>query len=228
MSRDIRRRMVIAGGAGALGSVLVRRAVDTGWTVATIDRRCGLNAAAGQRLTIGGTDLENASATSTAFDHVAAQFGGLEAVINVTGGFAWATISDAGDEVLASMLNTNLMTSWNIARAAVGNLERGGRLVHLGAAAVGLGGVGMGPYAAAKAGVMELTRSLASELAPLGVTVNAVLPGIIDTPANRIAMPEADRSSWTSAEAVADVILFLASPASRGINGALIPVSNPG
>jgi NAD(P)-dependent dehydrogenase (short-subunit alcohol dehydrogenase family) len=87
---------------------------------------------------------------------------------------------------------------------------------------------GMGSCAAAKAGVHKLTESLAEELADRGATVNAVLPGIIDTPRNREDMPNADRTRWVSAEEVANVIAFLASPQAAAVNGALIPVTGRG
>ena len=83
----------------------------------------------------------------------------------------------------------------------------------------------MGPYAASKAGVHRLTESLAEELKSAGITVNAVLPSIIDTPANRAEMPTADFSTWVTPQALADIILFLASPQSQAITGALMPVT---
>ena len=86
----------------------------------------------------------------------------------------------------------------------------------------------MGAYAASKAAVHRLTEALAAELATDGITVNAVLPSIIDTPANRADMPDADFSTWVQPQAIADVILFLASPAARAVTGALIPVNRGG
>jgi NAD(P)-dependent dehydrogenase (short-subunit alcohol dehydrogenase family) len=88
--------------------------------------------------------------------------------------------------------------------------------------------MGMGAYAASKSGVHRLTEALAEELADSGVTVNAILPSIIDTPTNRKDMPDADFSQWVKPQAIADVILFLASPAARAVTGALIPVTRGG
>ena len=103
------------------------------------------------------------------------------------------------------------------------------RIVNVGAAAAArTATAGMGSYTASKAGVHKLTESLAAELANRGATVNAVLPGIIDTPRNREDMPNADRTRWVSAEEVANVIAFLASPQAAAINGALIPVTGRG
>ena len=87
-------------------------------------------------------------------------------------------------------------------------------------------GMGMGPYAASKSAVVRLTKSLAAEIGPGGVRINWVLPGIIDTPANRAEMPDADPGTWASPQAIAEAAAFLVSPAARAIHGALIPVTN--
>jgi NAD(P)-dependent dehydrogenase (short-subunit alcohol dehydrogenase family) len=96
------------------------------------------------------------------------------------------------------------------------------------AAAVARAGAGMGAYTAAKAGVLRLTESLSEEVKDRGLTVNAILPGTIDTPRNRVDMPDADFSRWVAPEAIADVILFLASDAARAVTGAAIPVQGRG
>lgn len=221
-------RMVVTGGAGALGSVLVQQAEAAGWRVATIDRHCAQDDTSDRGVAIGGIDLADDAATSAAINIAASRLGGVDALVNVAGGFAWSKLEDAHPSLLWTLLAANTLSSWNIGRAGASKLGRGGRIVHVGAAAVGHGGVGMGAYTASKAAVMELVRCHASDLAARGITVNAVLPAIIDTLANREAMPEADPAAWTSAETVADVILSLASPAARGVTGALIPITNPG
>jgi NAD(P)-dependent dehydrogenase (short-subunit alcohol dehydrogenase family) len=120
----------------------------------------------------------------------------------------------------------NVLTASNACRAAIPHLKRsGGRIVNVGSAAALKPSVGMGPYAASKAGVHSLTQALAEELKADGVGVNAVLPSIIDTPANRKDMPKADFSAWVAPEDLANVILFLAGESSRAITGALIPVT---
>jgi len=118
-------------------------------------------------------------------------------------------------------------TAANASRAALKLLRASpaGRIVNIGAAGAVKAAAGMGAYAAAKAGVHRLTESLAEELKADGVTVNAVLPSIIDTPANRADMPDADFSAWVAPADLAEVILFLASPAARALTGALIPVT---
>ena len=124
------------------------------------------------------------------------------------------------------MYDLNLRTAVSACMAALPFLEksRSGAIVNVGALGAVKAGAGMGPYAASKAGIAKLTESLAEELKGR-VTVNAVLPSIIDTPANRAAMPEADFSKWVSPEDLAEAMLFLASVKSRAITGALLPVT---
>ncbi len=121
----------------------------------------------------------------------------------------------------------NVQTAANASRAATPHLKRSaaGRIVNVGANGALKASAGMGPYAASKAGVHSLTESLAEELKADGVTVNAVLPSIIDTPANRADMPKADFAAWVAPADLATVMLFLASEEARAVTGALIPVT---
>jgi NAD(P)-dependent dehydrogenase (short-subunit alcohol dehydrogenase family) len=108
-------------------------------------------------------------------------------------------------------------------------LERGtGCIINIGAGAAARAGAGMGAYTASKAGVQRLTESLSEEVKDRGITVNAILPGTIDTPRNRADMPDADFSRWVAPEAIAAVIVFLASDAARAVTGAAIPVLGRG
>ena len=121
----------------------------------------------------------------------------------------------------------NVQTAANASRAATPYLRESaaGRIVNVGANAALKASLGMGPYAASKAGVHSLTESLAEELKADGVTVNAVLPSILDTPTNRADMPKADFASWVAPNELAAVMLFLASEAASAVTGALIPVT---
>jgi len=124
------------------------------------------------------------------------------------------------------MFRLNLTTALNASRAALPHLKTSpeGRIVNVGANGALKAAAGMGAYAASKAGVHRLTESLAEELKGR-VTVNAVLPSIIDTPANRADMPDADVTAWVTADEVAQAILWLASDAASGVTGALLPVA---
>jgi NAD(P)-dependent dehydrogenase (short-subunit alcohol dehydrogenase family) len=124
------------------------------------------------------------------------------------------------------MLGLNARTVFNCTRAAVPHLlaAGGGAIVNVSARAALKGSARMGPYCASKAAVITLTETLAEELKDSGIRVNCVLPGTLDTPQNRAAMPDADFDRWVPLPALAEVILFLASPAARAVTGAALPV----
>jgi NAD(P)-dependent dehydrogenase (short-subunit alcohol dehydrogenase family) len=159
-----------------------------------------------------------------------AAHGGIDVLVNVAGGFTWETLEGGSLDSWARMQAMNLTTNATITKLALPALKAAhhGRIVNIGAGAAIKAGMGMGAYSASKSGVHRLTEALAEELAGTGVTVNAILPSIIDTPTNRADMPDADTSQWVKPEAIADVIVFLASPAARGVTGALIPVTRAG
>jgi NAD(P)-dependent dehydrogenase (short-subunit alcohol dehydrogenase family) len=207
-------------------------AVEAGAQVALIGRSDApspgkLPAALSSALLLGNVDVASFEAAQQALAAVTRRFGGLDILANVAGAFRWQTLGD-GDLANWDLLYTvNLKTAVATSKAALPHLRArgGGHIINVGAAAAGKAGKGMGPYAAAKAGVARLTESLAEEVKDLGINVNAVLPSIIDTPANRADMPTADFSRWVTPQALADVIVFLASDAARAVTGALLAVS---
>jgi NAD(P)-dependent dehydrogenase (short-subunit alcohol dehydrogenase family) len=152
----------------------------------------------------------------------------LWASIHVAGGFAAGPLGQTEKTAFAQQLDTNLLSCLLCCRAAVNAFSRsgGGRIVNVAArpALEWRQGSGMAAYAAAKAGVAALTSALAEEVAGVDILVNAVAPSIIDTPANRKAMPTADHAKWPKAEEVAATILFLASPDNKVTRGAIVPV----
>jgi NAD(P)-dependent dehydrogenase (short-subunit alcohol dehydrogenase family) len=223
--------IAVTGGFGSLGIALGVAAIEAGAQLALIDRAAApatnkLPAALSGALLLGNVDLASLEAAQQALAAVAQRFGGLDILANVAGTFRWQTLAD-GDLANWDLLYTvNLKTAVVASKAALPYLRArgGGRIINVGAAAAVKAGKGMGPYTAAKAGVAKLTESLAEELKDHGINVNAVLPSTIDTPANRADMPNADFSRWVAADALADVILFLASDAARAVTGALVPV----
>jgi NAD(P)-dependent dehydrogenase (short-subunit alcohol dehydrogenase family) len=219
------RVIAITGGQGVLGRAVVEAALADGLKVAIIDHAPGQSAPEGV-LELGGVDLTDAASAQTAIDTVAAHFGRLDALLNIAGGFVWQTTDDA-DPAWAKMFALNVTTALNANRAALPHLKASaeGRIVNVGANAALKSAAGMGAYAASKAGVHRLTESLAEELKDTSVTVNAVLPSILDTARNRQDMPDADPAKWVAPADLARVMLFLASPESRAITGALIPVT---
>jgi NAD(P)-dependent dehydrogenase (short-subunit alcohol dehydrogenase family) len=173
--------------------------------------------------------LADAAGAAAFVAEAAGQLGVLDAVALVAGGWAGGTsFEEAPADEWDRMLRTNLDTVAHVCRAALPHLRaQGGRVVAVGSRAAEAGGAGMAAYAVSKVAVHALVRALALENAKHGVRFNAVLPGTIDTPANRRAMPDADRSMWTSPEAIAGVMAFLLSSESAPTSGALVPVDAP-
>jgi NAD(P)-dependent dehydrogenase (short-subunit alcohol dehydrogenase family) len=226
-----RKTIVITGAFGALGAAVARAVATSGARVALIDRAphapAGLVQACGpDAIERGGVDLTNASDAAAAIEAIYREAGTLDAVVNIAGAFRWQTVSGGDSETWDLLHAVNVKTALNTSRAALPHLSRqGGRIVNIGANAALKAAAGMGAYAASKAGVHRLTESLAEELKSTGITVNALLPSIIDTAANRADMPDADYSKWVSPEALAAIIVFLISAESQAITGALIPVT---
>jgi len=218
--------VVITGALGALGKVVAEEAFSRGAAVAGIDHAASQMPATSQRIEIGGADLTDAAQAKKAIDAAAAHFGKLDALINIAGGFSFETIADGDPKTWQRMYALNVMTALNASRAAIPHLaaSSAARIINIGA----IGGLqaasGMGPYAASKAGVHRLTEALAAEHKGK-ITVNAVLPSIIDTAANRASLPKADFAKWVTPKELADVILFLASDAASAVTGALLLVS---
>jgi NAD(P)-dependent dehydrogenase (short-subunit alcohol dehydrogenase family) len=222
--------VAVTGGFGQLGLAVVRAALDAGAEVAALDRArqpADTKALAGA-LVLGDIDLAESSAATKALDQVVTQFGGLDALINIAGTFRWETLEKGSLDTWDLLYRVNLRSAVSTSHAALPHLtKRGaGRIINIGAgAATAKAGAGMGAYTASKAGVAKLTEALAEEVKDRGITVNAILPSTIDTPANRADMPNADFSRWVPPKAIADVIVFLLSDQASAVTGALIPVS---
>jgi len=218
--------VVVTGALGALGKVVAEMALARGAKVAGIDHAPSSMAAAPNRLELGGVDLTVAAEAKTAIDAAAVHFGRLDALINIAGGFAFEAVAEGEPATWQRMHALNVMTALNASRAAIPHLtgSGAGRIVNVGAMGALQAGSGMGAYAASKAAVHRLTEALAAEQKGR-ITVNAVLPSIIDTAANRASMPKADFTKWVTPKELAEVILFLASDSASAVTGALLPVS---
>lgn len=222
------RIIVVTGGFGILGRALAERLLEEGARVVLLDRAAAPASGLPQvALALGSVELGDEGACQAAYTQVRELLGGVDGVVNVAGGFTWETLESGALASWDRMYETNVRTAVSSCRAALPHLlARGaGRIVNVGAAAAQKAGMGMGAYAASKAGVARLTEALAEELKDRGVTVNAVLPSIIDTPANRSDMPDADASRWVAPGQLAAVIAFLLSDEAAAITGACIPVS---
>lgn len=218
--------VVVTGASGALGRVVADMALARGACLARIDHAPSQIADKPHSIELGGVDLSDAAQAGKAIEATVAHFGKLDILVNIAGGFAFENVADGDSKIWQRMYALNVLTALNTSRAAVEHLAKSdaGRIVNVGAQAALQAGAGMGPYAASKAGVHRLTEALSAEWKGK-ITVNAVLPSTIDTPANRANMPKADFSKWVTPEELANVILFLASDAASAVTGALLPVS---
>jgi NAD(P)-dependent dehydrogenase (short-subunit alcohol dehydrogenase family) len=233
-------RVLITGASGALGRSVVRRFLAAGESVLASGRSAAaldeLRALAPpERLAVRIADLTATAEVAALFDHLAenpAGEGEVEegetrpVVVHLAGGFRFGRLKDFGDDDWNALVGINLETAFRVLRECARRFEaaRGGVAVVVASPAALLGAAGVGAYAATKAGVLRLVESLARETAPAGGRANAVLPGTLDTAANRAAMPGADRSRWVEPDAVAGVIHFLTTPEAAAINGAAVPV----
>lgn len=219
------RTIAITGAFGVLGQAVAQGAASQGMQLALIDIAPSGPAPEGAFVQ-GGVDLTDAEQAKAAFAAVGERLGGLDVLVNVAGGFVWQTVEEGDPAAFDRLFALNTKTCLNATRGAL-PLIRGsaaGRIVNVGANGGVKAAPGMAAYAASKSGVHRLTEALAEELKETGVTVNAVLPSIIDTPANRADMPRADFDAWVKPQELAAVILFLASETASAVTGALIPV----
>lgn len=218
--------ILVTGAAGVLGQAVIATLVARGEMVAAVDLAPAVPPA-GQRLSVGGTDLADATAGAALIAQLTGTSGAgsLTGLVNVAGGFLWETVSEGGWASWERMYRINVQTAFEATRLALPALRASrGAIVNVSAAATARAGAGMGAYTAAKSAVSRLTEALAAEELANGVRVNAVMPSVIDTPANRRDMPDADHSRWVTPTEIAEVVAFLLSPAASGVTGALVPV----
>lgn len=225
------RGVIVTGGTGALGRELVLGLLADGHRVAVPYRRAdewaAIEDAANGAPSLWGRRADLASQETRAFvSDAVAWLGRLDGVACLAGAYAGSgTLEEAPTAEWDHMLGANLGSVYSICRASLPHLlGRGSAVVTVGSRMAETGGAGAAAYAVSKLAVHALTRVLALENRDRGVRFNCVLPGTIDTPANRASMPRADVSRWTSPAAIARVILFLLSPQSAPTTGALIPV----
>jgi NAD(P)-dependent dehydrogenase (short-subunit alcohol dehydrogenase family) len=230
-----RRSVVVTGAFGNLGMAVARSFREQGAVVALLDHSPPPARVAAEfpapHCLLGGVDLTHVAGVGTAMETVRTALGSIDVLINIAGGFRWQTLEQGDVDGWDAMFASNLKTAVVTTKAALPLLleSPAGRIINVGAGAAGRpAGAGMGAYTASKAGVHKLTESLAEELKDRGITVNAVLPGTIDTPRNRADMPTADFSRWVQPEAIAAVIAFLASEQAGAVTGALVPVYGRG
>ena len=228
------RIAVVTGGTGALGQAVALRLLADGAIVAVPyaveDERARLTqrVAAGdrQRLILQAADVIDVKAMTAFADGIVAARGRIDILVAGVGGFAGGSLVETDLETWKRMLDLNLTSVFSAAKAVVPAMVRAryGRVFVVASRAVVPPSGGFIAYTVAKAGAIAFTQALSQETHPHGITVNAVLPSTMDTPANRAAMPDSDRKGWVPVEAVADAIAVLAREASAHITGTLLAI----
>lgn len=228
------KTILITGATGALGSVTAAACAATGANLALTARSAAdlaglaasLSLPAG-RLIAQPADLTNPGEVASLIAAVAARWGGTDILLHTAGGWAGGKrLADLTDADWQAMIALNLNATFNINRAVLPYMftRSWGRIVNIAARAALLPGAKQAPYNVAKAGVVALTASLAQDYRRSGITANCLLPGTIDTPANRRDMPEGDATRWVKPQELVSAMLYLCSTEAGAINGAAIPV----
>ncbi|MBI4501786.1 MAG: SDR family oxidoreductase [Gemmatimonadetes bacterium] len=226
------RTVLVTGGTGALGRAVVKRFVDGGaavhlpWIaeneVQELEKLVG---SAFSRVVLHRSDVTSEAQVADLFRNVEGKGRPVQVLANIVGGFAYAAVEDTESAVWERMLRLNATSTFLCSRAAVPSMKaaRWGRIVNVSSApALNHGAANMSAYSAAKAAVLSFSESLAKELSPWRITVNTLVPSVIDTPANRSASPGADTSTWLKPEEIAEVVHFLAGETASAVNGAAI------
>ena len=211
---------LVCGAGGALGSAVVGALLARGDRVVAADRHRGERAGVRHET----LDLSAADEVASLWERLAADGETPRFLVNLTGGFRGGTVAESDPESLRFMSDLNLGTAWWSCREGARQLPEGGAIVNIASRSAVAGGAGAAAYSVAKAGVVRLTEVLAAELSARHVRVNAILPSVIDTPANRETLsPEALRKAVAPAD-LAAVVSFLLSDAATAVTGAIIPV----
>lgn len=218
--------VLITGAKGGLGTTVTEAFLNAGAQVVGVSRSIKQADFPHPNFFAVAGELSTSSDAAKVVDAVAQKFGRLDVLVHLVGGFAAAPLAETDDATFDRMIDLNLRSLFNIAKAAVPMLRKtgGGRIVAIGSRAAVDPGAGVSAYAATKAAAVALIRSLARENTDANIAANILLPGTIDTAANRSADPAADTSKWVRPATLASLILWLTSPDGGQVNGAAIPV----
>ncbi|MEW6157936.1 MAG: SDR family NAD(P)-dependent oxidoreductase [Verrucomicrobiota bacterium] len=238
MRKPIESVAIITGAVGNLGQATARSFQAAGYRTVLVDRSperlrevfAALVDDPGHLLA-GGIDLANASSVENLASNVIERFGRIDALVNTVGGWRGGQpVHESNDADWEFLLNINLRTTLHCCRAVIPQMLRQGRgkIVNVASRDALNGSAGYAAYSVSKSAVVRLTEALADELKEADINVNCILPGTIDTPQNRAALPDADFAKWVEPAALAEAILFLASDAARAIHGAAVPVYGKG
>jgi NAD(P)-dependent dehydrogenase (short-subunit alcohol dehydrogenase family) len=234
MSTPGSRVAIITGGTGALGQAVTLRLLADGarvalpWIVKEEETRllARIPADARSRVQTAEADVVDDAGMARFVDAVIERFGRVDALVALVGGFAGGALVDTDRATWDRMIAMNLTSAFTASRATLPRmLDAGyGRVVLTASRAVMPPSAGFIAYTVSKAAVATFTQALAAETRGRGISVNAIAPSTMDTPANRAAMPDADRTGWVSVESVADLVSFLAGEGASAITGAVVPI----
>jgi len=219
--------VLVTGAEGGLGKYVTQSFLDAGATVIGTSRKIQQSDFSSQRFTALPAEISTREGARALLDQIVARFGIIDVLAHTVGGFAGGpSIADTDDAMFQRMFDLNLNSLFYVLRATIPVLRQTGkgRIVAIGGRAALEPGVGIGAYSASKAAMVSLIRTVALENRDAGLRANVILPGTMDTPANRETIPNADFSKWVKPGAVAGLITWLASDAGNDINGAVIPV----
>jgi len=219
--------VLVTGANGALGREVTQAMLDAGATVVGTSRKIQATEFSGDTFVALPGELSSSAGAQAVVDFVVSKFGRLDVLAHTVGGFAGGpSIAETDDATYQRMIDLNLNCTFYLLRAAIPVMRktRGARIVAIGSRAAVDPGAGVGAYSASKAAMVALIRTVAAENKDVGLTANVILPGAMDTPANRQAMPTADVSKWVQPAHVAALIAWLAGEAGKDVNGAVLPV----
>ena len=219
--------VLVTGANGGLGTHVTQAFLDAGATVIGTSRKIQQSDFSSPRFTAMPAEISTREGAKVLVDQVVARFGRIDVLAHTVGGFAGGqSISDTDDATFRRMFDLNLNVVFHILRATIPALRQtgDGRIIAIGSRAALEPGAGIGAYSASKAAMVSLIRTVALENKDAGLRANVILPGTMDTPGNRQAIPNADVSRWVRPAAVASLIIWLAGDAGKDVNGAVIPV----
>jgi NAD(P)-dependent dehydrogenase (short-subunit alcohol dehydrogenase family) len=218
---------LITGAKGGLGGSVTEAFLDAGATVVGVSRSIQASDFPHPRFTAMPAELSNANAARQLVDEVVAKLGRIDILVHLVGAFdGGKPVHETDDATLGRMLDINLKSAFYVARAVLPNMRNqgSGRILAIGSRAAVEPSPGAGAYAASKAALVSLIQTIASENKDCSITANVILPGTMDTPANRKAMAQADYSKWVQPSQVANVLVTLASDSASQISSAAIPI----
>ncbi len=219
--------VLITGASGGLGVHVTQAFLDAGATVIGTSRNIQQSSFDSPGFAAMPAEISTPAGATVLVDQLIARFGKIDVLAHTVGGFAGGqSIAETDDATFQRMFDLNLNSAFYILRAALPAMRKTGhgRIIAIGSRAAVDPGPGVGAYSASKAALVSLIRTVAAENKDAGLTANVILPGTMDTPTNRKAMPNADVSKWVQPANVASLVVWLARDAGGDINGAVIPV----